>query len=962
MKRILSVFLSLVLAVNTFVFFTADTMKVQAADYASTLRSKGFPESYIQPLVSLHNKYPNWIFEPLKTNLDFQTAVNNERKSHKSQLIQKLSSTDVSMYCSCSLCKPNNNYIIQEAGNWVSASEKAVSYYMDPRNFLTESGIFQFESILYNGTQTQAGVETILNDTWMNNSLVSYYNTSGNYVTNNNLKYSTAIMEAAYDSGMGAFYLASKIKQEVGGKNPTAGGANGTISPYQGIYNYYNIAAYTGAMDGLDWAAGYLRTNKETTLYSNYNSSTGKAEGTQTPLKASQYMTWINTYGQYYYVRLYDVNTRKEGASGFVLKNDVRTTYIGNTSTGWGRPWRSPDISIYFGAKYIANNFKTQYTGYLQKFNVNPASGSNMHTHEYMANVQAAAAESNSTFNAYKNANLLQITKTFYIPVYSNLPGEVLGEITNLKAVSASSNQIDLSWTAAPAATGYRVQIYKNGDYETYDNTASTSMSIKNLAPSQTYQFRVIACRNADNQVKWSSWHYVSQSTKPLDEISNLKAVTFSANQIDLSWDLVNNATGYRVQIYKNNDWETYADTEDTAMSVKNLAPEQNYQFRVIAYRTLSDKTIWNSWAYISQATSPEKLENITNLKATAYVGQIDLSWNKVVGATGYRVQIYKDGDWQTYANTADNSMSVKNLTQGQYYQFRVIACRTVSGNTTWTGWSYVSQTAIKLENITNLRAAANIGQIDLSWNKVNGATAYRVQIYKDGDWQTYANTADNSMSVKNLTQGQYYQFRVIACATISGNTTWTGWSYVSQTATRFENITNLRASAYAGQIDLSWNKVNGATAYRVQIYKDGNWQTYANTSNNTMSVKNLIPNQYYQFRVIACRTISDNTIWSGWSYISKTTARLANITDLKAAAYTHQIDLSWSKVDGATAYRVQIYKDGNWQTYANTSNNTMSVKNLTSGQYYQFRVIACRTISDSTTWTGWSYVNQTAK
>ena len=52
--------------------------------------------------------------------------------------------------------------------NWVQASEAAVMYYADPRNFLTEDSIFQFELLTYNSNyQTEAGVEAIINGTFM---------------------------------------------------------------------------------------------------------------------------------------------------------------------------------------------------------------------------------------------------------------------------------------------------------------------------------------------------------------------------------------------------------------------------------------------------------------------------------------------------------------------------------------------------------------------------------------------------------------------------------------------------------------------------------------------------------------------------------------------------------------------------------------------------------------------------
>ena len=145
MKKFLSVFLSAVLIIGTFTAFSDSfTETALAADYAATLKSKGFPESYIKALTELHKKYPNWIFEPLKTGIKWSSAVKGERSSHSKQLIEKSSYYDKSMYCNCSSCYKNGKYVIQEGSNWVSASEKAVAYYMDPRNWLDEKNIFQF--------------------------------------------------------------------------------------------------------------------------------------------------------------------------------------------------------------------------------------------------------------------------------------------------------------------------------------------------------------------------------------------------------------------------------------------------------------------------------------------------------------------------------------------------------------------------------------------------------------------------------------------------------------------------------------------------------------------------------------------------------------------------------------------------------------------------------------------------
>jgi beta-N-acetylglucosaminidase len=242
----------------------------------------------------------------------------------------------------------------------VSASEDAVAYYLDPRNFLNEEYIFQFESTLYDESQTQDAVETIIRNTWMYNSYITYLDASGNslsYTENGQpIKYSEAIMKAAKDSGMSAYYLASKIVQEVGSTtSSSAGGSSGKCSPYNGIYNYYNIGAYTGALDGLSWANGYMKTSSSTTLYKS------AGETTLCTVPSDNTLYFMGEAGNFYKVK-----TTVSGTSytGYVSKSAV------SISTSYGRPWDNPYKSIYYGAKYIYSGFSEyQFTNYLQKFN-----------------------------------------------------------------------------------------------------------------------------------------------------------------------------------------------------------------------------------------------------------------------------------------------------------------------------------------------------------------------------------------------------------------------------------------------------------------------------------------------------------------------------------------------------------------------------------------------------------------
>ena len=58
----------------------------------------------------------------------------------------------------CAYCEANKK--TYDEGRWKGASEVAVSYYMDPRNFLYEDYIFQFEELGYNAElHTISGVK-----------------------------------------------------------------------------------------------------------------------------------------------------------------------------------------------------------------------------------------------------------------------------------------------------------------------------------------------------------------------------------------------------------------------------------------------------------------------------------------------------------------------------------------------------------------------------------------------------------------------------------------------------------------------------------------------------------------------------------------------------------------------------------------------------------------------------------
>ena len=159
---------------------------VEAVDIKEGIEN--FPESYRPYLEELQKNYPNWTFTALYTNLDWNYVIQNENKFGKN-LVPK------SYHDRWKNTNPGE-YNVEVDSGWVDCSKQAVLYTMDPRNFLNEVRIFQFEELSFNGsTNTIEGIEKILYGTEFYNQIVSYLTSSGSTVTMNK-KYSDLIYNA----------------------------------------------------------------------------------------------------------------------------------------------------------------------------------------------------------------------------------------------------------------------------------------------------------------------------------------------------------------------------------------------------------------------------------------------------------------------------------------------------------------------------------------------------------------------------------------------------------------------------------------------------------------------------------------------------------------------------------------------------------------------------------------------
>ena len=201
--------------------------------YTQELRDAGFPESYLLSLNALKEKYPNWIFTPYKTGLNWEDAISSESWVGKSYIQVSDPNGKDAIYLSLDGLSYNadtKTYNMMETGGWYAANKQTVAYYMDPRNFLNIYDVFMFENLGYNSSyQTKEVVSQIFAGTDLL-QYIDHYMTAATYNGNN----------------ISPIFLGARSRQEVvieDGK--LSDSANGSLFKEQAVYNFYNIGAFS---------------------------------------------------------------------------------------------------------------------------------------------------------------------------------------------------------------------------------------------------------------------------------------------------------------------------------------------------------------------------------------------------------------------------------------------------------------------------------------------------------------------------------------------------------------------------------------------------------------------------------------------------------------------------------------------------------------------------------------------
>lgn len=418
---------------------------LSSSSFESMLTQQGFPESYKTLLRALHEQYPKWEFRAYKTGLDWNDVIKAE-SAVGANLVPNSKENEWKSFEKGAYNWATDSFIAYDGSTWVTASKEAVAYYMDPRNFLSSSAIFQFELLSYNTAyQDVEGIENILRNTALSKASYSYVDDEGYART---VTFAETILMAAEYTGVSPFHLASRIKQEiVSGTNSVSNSVSGTVSGYEGLYNYYNIGAYNSTAAG-----GAIKNG---------------------------------------------LRFAKTGSSSASLNLSCLI------------PWDNRFRSIVGGGYYIGNSYvnKGQNTIYLEKFNV---TGTNTYGHQYMSNLEAPYSEGKRVASGYDDPGALPIVFSIPVyenmpATPAPLPKEQKNPnnwLKTLKIIDGDGNTIALSPAFDPEKLEYSITVNEAASFIRFKTTTVSSLAHVTslpIIPLEKGKSKFVVCVTAEN-------------------------------------------------------------------------------------------------------------------------------------------------------------------------------------------------------------------------------------------------------------------------------------------------------------------------------------------------------------------------------------------------------------------------------------------------------------------------------
>jgi chitodextrinase len=566
---------------------------------------------------------------------------------------------------------------------------------------------------------------------------------------------------------------------------------------------------------------------------------------------------------------------------------------------------------------------------------------------------------------------------------------------SSLTATAPSSNQIDLSFTAATdnvGVTSYLVERCQGAGCSSFaqiGTTGATSFTDSGLTTAVSYSYRVRATDAAGNLGAFSNTATATppDTTAPTAPAS-LTATASSSSQVDLAWSAATDnigVTSYLVERCQGAACSSFAQigsTGTTAFSDTGRTPSTSYSYRVRATDAAGNLGGFSNSATASTPAAPDTTPPTapSSLAATAASStQINVSWGAAtdnVGVTSYLVERCQGAGCATFtqvATTAATSFGDAGLTASTGYSYRVRATDAAGNLGPFSSTASATtqappDTTPPTAPSSVVATAASSTQINLSFTAATdnvAVTSYLVERCQGAGCSSFAQIGTSMSTTFNdasLTASSSYSYRVRA-SDAAGNlgpfsNTASATTQAPPDTTPPTAPSSLAATAASStQVNLSWTASTdnvAVTNYLVERCQGAGCSSFAQigtSASTTFSDAGLTASTSYSYRVRA--TDSANNL-SGFSNTASATTQAPPDTTpptaptLSATASSStQVNLSWTAATdnvGVTGYLVERCQGAGCSSFAQittTAATTFSDTGRTPSTSYSYRVRA---------------------
>ena len=479
---------------------------------------------------------------------------------------------------------------------------------------------------------------------------------------------------------------------------------------------------------------------------------------------------------------------------------------------------------------------------------------------------------------------------------------------------------VSVTTTAAESAS-YSVKWYSvTGNGEVEIKSARNQLS---YAPNdRTYNIKVVVTGLGESEGCYSSLTF----TKP----SQCKTVTVSSydpstRKATLDWTEIPGASSYTVKLSKD-DGETWVNyktgLKTTTVETNGLYAGKSYRFRIFGLDSAGSVI---ATSYAERTFVPVALSSSSE---TYTVGtKINVTRTAAADASTYTRWYFVTEEGDVEITSARSKLSYTPTSSD--YDIKVVV--------TGTGVSSGSVASLVFTNaavVTVTSYDPTTRQATLEWDKIPGASTYKLQLSKNGGetWTNYkTGLTAPSTTVNGLYAGKTYEFRVYGVsssgATVEGvaersfapiSLTSAGDTYSVGTAIK---VTSAGASSASSTLQWFYVKENGD----VEITSARNKLTFTPTTAN------------YSIKVVSTGTGASAGCVTTLVF---STASAITVTNYDSAS--RQAKLEWDAVSDASTYRLQISKNGGetWTNYkTGLTSTSATVNGIYAGKSYRFRV-----------------------